>query len=88
MASVFDIGFDDDAAPMQVHTSALEALFADDPEVKAQREITAASREAAARSGYNFERTASSKGAKKLGNVQSSKAPAQDVSLESLWDRP
>ena len=87
-SSALGISFDDDETPMTVHTSALEALFADDPEVKAQREITAANREAAVRSGYNFERTASSKGAKKLGNVQSSKEAKQDVSLEMLWDRP
>jgi len=88
MASSPAISFDEDTESMQVHTSALEALFADDPEVKAQREIMAAQRESVARAaGYNVERTASSKGAKKLGAVKASKE-APESALTNLWDRP
>lgn len=84
-----DISFDDDTAPMTVHTSALEALFADDPEVKAQREIAAAQREQVTRAaGYNVERTASTKGAKKLGSVKAAKETSAEASLAAIWDRP
>jgi hypothetical protein len=83
-----DISFDDDSSPMTVHTSALEALFADDPEVKAQREISAAQRESVARAaGYSVERTASVKGAKKLGSVKAAKETSPEANLSALWDR-
>jgi len=74
------ISFEDDGEPMQVHTAALEALFSDDPEVKAQRELTAAAK-------FNPARVAST-GAKKLGSVRATPAPAPEASLAALWDRP
>jgi hypothetical protein len=85
-ASGLSINFDEEDAPLKVHTSALEALFADDPEVKAQREILAANRESL--TGFNMNRTASSKGAKKLGNVLAAKESPKEVSLDALWERP
>jgi hypothetical protein len=90
-----DISFDDGedeattAAPVVAAASTdLDSLFADDPEVQAQREITAANAEARARESGFGGRTASTKGAKKLGAVQKpAKASVENV-LEGLWDRP
>jgi hypothetical protein len=69
------------AAPAKM-ASSLEALFADDPEVRAQRQIVASRNQSAS----GFAREASTKGAKKLGSVQAKKANPMS-SLESLWDR-
>ena len=66
------------------HASVLDALFADDPEVKAQREIQAASRGA---SNFNVGRTASA-GAKKLGAVRKSDKISGDDLLDAIWERP
>jgi hypothetical protein len=67
--------------------SSLEALFADDPEVQAQREIMAAGRNQVQRAAGYGDRTASTKGAKKLGSVRAASKAAPEASLESLWDR-
>ncbi len=69
----------------------LDALFADNEEVQAQRQIRAAEMEQQAREGgYSVPggRTASARGAKKIGQVQRGKAPSVDSTLENLWDRP
>jgi hypothetical protein len=67
----------------------LDNLFADDPEVQAQREIQAAEAEQTAReSGFGPDVRTASTGAKKLGRVQADKAPNQDTALENLWERP
>ncbi len=88
-ASVPGISFDDETETMKVSTTALEALFSDDPEVKAHRDIMAAQREQLQRvAGYSVERTASTKGAKKLGSVRAAKEEAPENVLTSLWDRP
>lgn len=89
-----DISFDEDdgepAAPAPAAQVAgdLDHLFADDPEVQAQREIQAATLEARAREGGFAGRTASAKGAKKLGAVQKPAKVSADQALESIWDRP
>ena len=93
------ISFDDDdqttrTAGEEVSIAQLAAIFADNPEVQAQRQIVSASNDQRARaSAGNFApvgRVASA-GAKKLGQVISApvapKATLDDV-LESLWDRP
>jgi hypothetical protein len=67
------------AAPMMPVASSLEALFADDPEVRASRELRG--------QGYEIGRTASAKGAKKLGSVRAASAKAPEFKLENLWDR-
>lgn len=80
---------DDDDATNTNLASAAADLFADDPEVQAQRQIRAAHHEQVQRAaGYTgVGRTASAGGAKKVGKVQPAKlTPAQQ--LESLWDRP
>ena len=82
-----DISFDDmdeePAAADASHVASLDDLFADEPEVMAQRQIAAANAEA-----LGFSRTASAKGAKKLGNVKAAPAKAEGDKLEALWDRP
>lgn len=89
MPSTPPISFDEEGGQMHVQASALEALFSDDPEVKAHRDIMAAQREQLQRAaGYNVERTASTKGAKKLGAVRAAKEEAPESALTALWDRP
>jgi hypothetical protein len=88
-----DITFDDDDEPRTASegdsTNDLDNLFADDPEVQAQREIQAAEAEQTAReSGFGPDVRTASTGAKKLGRVQADKAPNQDTALENLWERP
>lgn len=95
-----EISFDDDdevpAAPVGVAAAQvasqgdeLDQLFGDNEEVVAQRQIKAAEQEQVAReSGFAVGRTASSKGAKKIGQVQRGKPATVDQSLENLWDRP
>jgi hypothetical protein len=91
-----DISFDEDEAMSEAVSTAaiagsdLDNLFSDNEEVMAQREIMAAHREQLAREGGYSQagRTASTKGAKKLGAVQASRTTTVDASLESLWDRP
>ncbi len=61
--------------------SDLRSLF-DTEESLAQRELLAAQR------GTFSNRTASNKGAKKLGQVQGRKSASIDENLESLWERP
>jgi hypothetical protein len=88
-----EITFGDDGG--EVHTAseedvaALDAIFSDDPEVQAQRDIVAGNQEQLAREGgYTPEsRTASSGGARRLGRVQAGKANVDDE-LENLWERP
>ena len=88
-----DISFDDDDSEPAPTTAgmaiSLDDLFADDPEVKAQREIQAAQDQQFKRElGYgNVARTASTNGAKKLGQVKNT-ARSVDEALENLWDRP
>jgi hypothetical protein len=69
----------------------LKSLFDDDPEVVAQREITAAQADQRAREGgygpVSDVRTASD-GARKLGNVRGGKPASVDENLESIWERP
>lgn len=81
-----DISFDDEEGE-DAHVAAdsdqaeLDSIFADHPEVVAQREALAAQV-----GGYSpSSRTASTKGAKKLGNVQASKATEEDVIARNLW---
>ena len=68
---------------------ALDSLFADDPEVQAQREIVAANQEQLIREGgyAPASRTASAGGARRLGQVQAGRANV-DEGLENLWERP
>ena len=85
------ISFDDDEPDARTASSGdeLDALFADDPEVQAQRQIKAAEQEQSARAGgYSVGRTASSKGAKKIGQVRKAQPASVDQALETLWDRP
>lgn len=81
-----EFGDDESSEPkdMTKHASMLDALFADDPEVKAQREIQAASRGA---SNFNVGRTASA-GVKKLGAVRKSDKISGDELLDAIWERP
>jgi len=94
MAAGPDVSFDDDDDDAGTTTTAasgdeLGDLFGDDPEVQAQRQIKAAEQEQVAREGgFAVGRTASAKGAKKIGQVQRGKAPTADQALEALWDRP
>ncbi len=95
-----EISFDDEdevaappvaAAPQVAATgdSELDALFGDNEEVQAQRAIKAAEQEQVAREGgFAVGRTASSKGVKKIGQVQRGKSASVDQTLENLWDRP
>ena len=64
--------------------------FGDNEEVQAQRQIKAAEVEQQAREGgfAPIGRTASTKGAKKIGQVQRGKPATVDQALENLWDRP
>ncbi len=79
-----DITFDDDdaAAPADSVTT-LSALFADHPEVVAQRQVTAASAEQAARES-GVQKTA---GAKKLGQVRKASTQTESVveRLSKIW---
>ena len=82
---------DDDHAPDSMkggdlphHASVLDALFADNDEVRAQRELVAAARGA---SNFNVGRTASA-GAKKLGVVRKSDKISGDDLLDAIWERP
>jgi len=77
-----DLG--DEAPEAKHHASVLDALFADDPEVVAQRQLAAAAR---GESNFNVGRTASA-GAKKLGTVRKSDKISADDLLEALWERP
>lgn len=92
MSMATDITFDDgDDEAADVQVASLDELFADHPEVRAQREIQAAQIGAVAREGgYASARTASAAGAKKLGAVvrTATAAPSVDQQLEALWDRP
>ena len=85
--SGFDISFDGDddaeSADAIANVASLDDLFSDEPDVVAQRQIASANADA-----LGFARTASSKGAKKLGQVKASPAKAEGDKLESLWDRP
>ena len=87
------ISFDDDddmgGAVPNVATDELDNLFSDNEEVQAQRQIAAAEREQTAREGgFSVGRTASTRGAKKIGQVQRGKPATVDAALESLWERP
>jgi hypothetical protein len=94
-AGGIDIVFDDeDDAPEQVASipgsavaseqEELDAIFSDLPDVMAQREVLAA--QAQAQSGYGpSSRTASTKGARRLGQVQAAKGTEQDAVEASLW---
>ncbi len=86
MASNLDISFDeeDEAEPTDAvaNVASLDDLFADDPEVVAQRQIASANAEA-----LGFSRTASAKGAKKLGQVKATPAKAEIDKLEAIWER-
>lgn len=77
-----DITFDEGEEPGKpAMASDLSGLF-DTEENIAQRELTAAQR------GNFGQRTASAKGAKKLGQVHTQKPASIDSNLESLWERP
>lgn len=85
-----DISFDDEEGDAHVASDeSLDSLFADDPEVVAQRQIASANREQIAREGgfTSVSRTAST-GARKLGRVSATKTQSADVALEAIWDRP
>ena len=86
-----DISFsdDDDESGMPVLSSDLDDLFADDPEVHAQREIQSSQLEARNReSGFTGHVASTKNGAKKLGSVQKAAKPSVDQVLENLWERP
>ena len=81
------------AAQVAAQGDELDSLFGDNDEVMAQRQIKAAELEQQAREGgFAVQaaggRVASSRGAKKIGQVQRGKAASVDTTLESLWDRP
>jgi len=79
-----DITFDEgeeDAIGRPAMAADLNGLF-DTEESIAQREFHAA------QAGNFNQRTASTKGAKKLGQVRAQKSASVDESLESLWERP
>jgi hypothetical protein len=76
----FDEGEEETAGTVSM-ASDLDGLFDTDENV-AQRELRAAQA-----SNFN-QRTASSKGAKKLGQVRAAKSASVDENLEALWDRP
>jgi hypothetical protein len=88
-----DISFDegdegDETAESKTSVASIDDLFADDPEVLAQRQIRAAELEQKAREGgFAVGRTASA-GAKKLGAVKRDQTVSVDKTLENLWDRP
>jgi chemotaxis protein histidine kinase CheA len=85
-------GGDDEDEELGVTTASasLDDLFADDPEVQAQRQIMAAQREQLQREvGYQgVGRTASAKGAKKIGQVVRQTPAKPEEALEALWERP
>ena len=87
-----DISFsddDDDESGVPVLSSDLDDLFADDPEVHAQREIQSSQLEARNReSGFTGHVASTKNGAKKLGSVQKAAKPSVDQVLENLWERP
>jgi hypothetical protein len=85
-----DISFDDDEPEARVASGDnIDDLFADDPEVQAQRQIKASEQEQRARAGgFAVSRTASSKGAKKIGQVRKAQPASVDQALENLWERP
>ncbi len=79
-----DISFDDDEEDPNVNVAAdLDGLFADDPEVQAQRSIQSAARDG----GFSSVGRTASTGAKKLGTVTKSKPASPDAALEALWER-
>lgn len=84
-----DDGEDGEEMPHIGSTDELANLFADHPEVQAQREIQASEQEArVASGGYGpnpTSRTAST--AKKIGQVQVRQSSSEDE-LVNLWDRP
>lgn len=85
-APPIDISFDGDdgeeeEAGKPAMASDLSNLF-DTDESLAQRELRAS------QEGNFSQRTASTKGAKKLGNVQAKKPASVDENLEALWERP
>jgi len=87
-----EISFDDDDETPEpsMNVASIDDLFADDPEVQAQRQIQAAQQEQSMRElGYTgVGRTASAGGAKKLGQVRSAGKVPVEKALENLWDRP
>ncbi len=86
------ISFDDDEEEGRTASTEgdLDGLFADDPEVQAQRQIKASEAEQAARVGgfQTVGRTASANGVKKIGQVRKTASASIDQTLENLWDRP
>lgn len=85
MVASSDISFDDDdAGEVNVAASDIDGLFADDPEVQAQRAIQTASHDG----GFTSVGRTASTGAKKLGTVTKAKPVSPDAALEQLWDRP
>lgn len=79
-----DISFDDDDDDGTVNVAAdLDGLFADDPEVQAQRSIASAARDG----GFSSVGRTASTGAKKLGTVTKAKSASPDAALEALWER-
>lgn len=79
-----DISFDEDDSGEVNVAADLDGLFADDPEVQAQRSIQSAARE----SGFTSVGRTASAGAKKIGTVTKAKPASPDAALEALWDRP
>ena len=80
---------DDDVAPTQTSmASDLDAIFADDPEVQAQRQIASARSEAMGRDSFTGRVASANNGAKKLGTVKKSASTSVDQVLETLWERP
>ncbi len=77
-----EISFDGDVDGSSEHIASLDDLFADDPEVQAQRQIAATAAES-----LGFARTASA-GAKKLGQVRAAPATTEIEKLSHLWERP
>lgn len=88
-----DIGFDGDEEVGHVATgnhAELDALFADNAEVQAQRDIQAAERaQALGYASQGFQqpgaRTASTQGARKLGQIQAQPAAQPQDELANLW---
>jgi hypothetical protein len=88
-SSGFAISLDDDEDDDSGRTAGdnqdLSDLFADNPEVQAQREIVAAERAQSGYGGKPVARTAST-GARKLGQMRAAPVPTDELS--NLWDRP
>jgi hypothetical protein len=78
---------DDDVALPENAISSLSALFSENPEAMAQRQVVSARQEQAARE-RGIERTASTQGAKKLGQVRqaSGKVRTPAEQLANIWD--